>query len=108
MGWWQSSGGDSTRSAADVEKEKRFACEYLATDGCEIHWDFIRALQASVADTVMFPAQDLLGLGSEARMNLPSTLGGNWLWRLQAGRLSDTIAERLRRMAECYGRVRAA
>jgi 4-alpha-glucanotransferase len=105
MGWWQSSGGDSTRTAGDVEKEKRFACEYLATDGREIHWDLIRALEASVADTVIAPVQDLLGLGSEARMNMPSTLGGNWLWRLQPGRLSGEIAGRLRRMAECYGRL---
>jgi 4-alpha-glucanotransferase len=105
MGWWQSAGGDSTRTAADVEKEKRFACEYLATDGREIHWDMIRALEASVADTVIVPVQDLLGLGSEARMNMPSTLGGNWLWRLQPGRLSSAAAARLRRMAECYGRL---
>jgi 4-alpha-glucanotransferase len=105
MGWWQSTGGDSTRTAADVEEEKRFACRYLGTDGREIHWDLIRALQASVADTVITPVQDLLGLGSEARMNMPSTLGGNWLWRVQPGRLTDEIARRLRELAESYDRL---
>jgi 4-alpha-glucanotransferase len=105
MGWWQSGGGDSTRTPEDIEKEKRFACEYLGTDGKEIHFDLIRALEASVADTVIVPVQDLLGLGSEARMNMPSTLGGNWLWRVQPGRLTPALAERMRRMADCYGRL---
>jgi len=105
IGWWQSTGGDSTRTPADVEREKHFACEYLHTDGREIHWDLIRALEASVAGTVIVPAQDLLGLGSEARMNMPSTLGGNWLWRLQPGRLTEGIAARLRSMAMCYQRA---
>jgi 4-alpha-glucanotransferase len=105
QGWWQSAGGDSTRTAQDVEKEKRFACEYLATGGEQIHWDLIRAIESSVADTVIVPVQDLLGLGSEARMNMPSTLGGNWVWRLQPERLTSDIAQRLHRMAECYGRL---
>ena len=57
-----------------------------------MHWEFIRAVLASVADTAIVPAQDLLGLGSEARMNRPGTIGGNWRWRLLPGQLSDDIA----------------
>ena len=68
VGWWTSTGkGDSTRTAADISEERRYALEYLAADGKEIHWTFIRALMASVASTVIFPAQDLLGLGRDAQ-----------------------------------------
>jgi len=55
-----------------LRREREFALRYLNTDGAEINWDFIRAAVASVADTAVFPLQDVLGLGSEARMNLPS------------------------------------
>jgi 4-alpha-glucanotransferase len=73
VGWWSSAGaGDSTRTAADIRDERDFTRKYLATDGREIHWVFIRALMASVANTVLFPLQDVLGLGSEARMNTPA------------------------------------
>jgi 4-alpha-glucanotransferase len=78
--------------------------KYLVSDGKEIHWDLIRALLASVADTVIVPAQDLLGLGNEARMNLPASVDGNWKWRLHPGELSDEITERLRDLTEIYGR----
>lgn len=104
-GWWTSTGGDSTRTAAEIGDERRYALEYLAADGQEIHWSFIRALMASVASTVIFPAQDLLGLGSEARMNMPSTFGRNWKWRLNAGALDSAVASRLSRLVECYERV---
>jgi 4-alpha-glucanotransferase len=105
-GWWQSRGGEgSTQDPAAAARERDFAQRYLASDGTQIHWDFIRALQASVANTVVAPAQDLLGLGSEARMNMPSTLEGNWLWRLSGGQLTPRIAARLREMAGLYDRL---
>jgi 4-alpha-glucanotransferase len=78
--------------------------KYLNSKGEEIHWDMIRALLASVADTVIFSAQDLLGLGNEARMNLPASVDGNWKWRLKPDELTDEIAQRLREMTEIYGR----
>jgi 4-alpha-glucanotransferase len=105
-GWWASAGvGDSTRSAADIARERAFTCEYLGIDGSEIHWSFIRALMASVADTVIFPVQDVLGLGSEARMNMPSTLGRNWKWRLRPGALTPEHAARLSRLATVFDRA---
>ncbi len=64
----------------------------------------IRALLASVADTAIVPMQDVLGLGSEARMNRPGTLGGNWRWRLSDEALLAPHAERLAAMARMYGR----
>ena len=105
VGWWSSQGrGESTRSEADIAREHDFAMRYLNTDGREVHWAFIRALEASVADTVLIPMQDVLGLGTEARMNQPATLGGNWRWRLRAGDLKPEVAARLRELAELYER----
>ena len=117
MGWWRGGAGDSVRSAEDVRREKAFAREYLLGGGRaeaapgrphgeeEMNWVMIRALLASVADTAIVPLQDVLGLGSEARMNRPATLGGNWRWRVREGALGRAQAERLRRLAEIYGRA---
>jgi 4-alpha-glucanotransferase len=106
MGWWTGGTGHSTRSDADLAIERDFARRYLAIDDDrEVHWDVIRAALASVADTAMVPAQDLLGLGSEARMNQPGTASGNWRWRLTPGQLSPDIARRLAVLSETYERT---
>jgi 4-alpha-glucanotransferase len=106
VGWWTSEGrGESTRSADDIRREREIARKYLNTDGSEINWAFIRALEASVADTVLIPLQDALGLGSEARMNQPATLGRNWRWRYRAEMLKQEIAQRLAELARLYERA---
>ena len=104
-GWWRSEGGDSTRTAEEVRVEKARARAYLNADGAEIPWAIIRMLMASVADTVLFPMQDVLGLGSEARMNTPSTASRNWRWRMRADATTPALAARIREMAEVYQRV---
>lgn len=105
VGWFRSvAGRDSTRDAAQVERERKFCLDYLATDGAEIHWDFIRAALESVADTAIIPLQDVLGLDSRARMNLPASAGGNWAWRYERGALTLEIRERLRKLTELSGR----
>jgi len=105
VGWWSSQGsGASTRSDQDIQRERDFAMRYLNTDGREIQWAFIRTLEASVADTVLIPMQDVLGLGNEARMNQPATMGGNWRWRYRAGDLKPELASRLRDLVELYER----
>jgi 4-alpha-glucanotransferase len=105
VGWWTSTGeGDSTRSAEDIRKEREFTTKYLRTDGREINWTFIETILASVADTVLIPLQDVLGLGSEARMNLPGSAAGHWQWRFQAGALTAAQADRLRELAMLYDR----
>ncbi|NLL77389.1 MAG: 4-alpha-glucanotransferase [Clostridiales bacterium] len=87
-------------------KDKAFAKRYLnIKTKKDIHWDFIRAALASVADTAIIPMQDYLGLGSEARINTPSTLGDNWKWRLTSGQLDDELAEKIRKMTKLYGRI---
>ena len=106
VGWFNSvAGAGSTRSADQIKSEREFCMRYLDTDGKEIHWDFIRAVLASVANTAIVPLQDLLGLGTEARMNLPNSTEGNWIWRFPDGALTEAHAKKLRAMTETYGRV---
>ncbi|HJQ24376.1 MAG TPA: 4-alpha-glucanotransferase [Blastocatellia bacterium] len=108
VGWFNSTAGrGSTRTAAQIEREKKFCMEYLNTDGREINWDFIRAAQASVACMAITPAQDLLGLGSQARMNLPASTSGNWRWRMKPGALTKGIGKRLRHLTQVYVRGRS-
>ncbi|HLM58054.1 MAG TPA: 4-alpha-glucanotransferase [Pyrinomonadaceae bacterium] len=106
VGWFQSQpgGGASVRTPEQVERERRFCLQYLDTDGNEINWDFIRAVLSSAGDTALVPLQDVLGLGSEARMNTPATMSGNWAWRFKGGELTADLAARLRRLSELYGR----
>jgi len=70
----------------------------------EAHQVFMRLAMMSVADTVIIPMQDALGLGEEARMNRPSTWTGNWQWRLGRGQLKIGVARDLRMLASTYGR----
>ncbi len=87
-------------------RDKAFAKHYLNIRSTkEIHWDFIRAALSSVADTAVIPMQDYLGLGAEARINIPSTLGDNWKWRLKKGQLDEGLAKRIREMTKLYGRL---
>ena len=108
VGWWTSKGsGEDTRTRQETKKEREFVCKYLNTDGREIHWTFIRAVLASVADVAIIPLQDVLGLGSEARMNLPNTAQGNWRWRYTADMLTDEVQDHLKELTEIYGRTRS-
>jgi 4-alpha-glucanotransferase len=102
MGWWRSEGGDSIRTAEDIAREKAKTRAYLGGDGQPMNLVMIRELMKSVADTVVFPMQDVLGLGSEARMNTPSVASGNWRWRMTRAQWAG--APRLRDIAELYGR----
>jgi 4-alpha-glucanotransferase len=106
VGWWSSSGsGDSTRTAEDVRKERECARAYLnLRDDREIHWTMIRAVLGSVADVAIVPLQDVLGLGGEARMNLPGSVGSNWKWRCRSGVLTGALAEKLRSLTTIYDR----
>ena len=109
VGWANSVAGEgSTRDAQQIERERTFCLKYFDTDGKEIHWDFIRAALGSVADTAVAPLQDLLGLGTEARMNLPNSMSGNWSWRFSKGALTEEVSGRLRELTELYGRTAAS
>ena len=70
-----------------------------------MHWEFIRLAMASPAKLAVIPVQDYLGLGAEARINEPSTLGKNWKWRLLPGEITGDVLKQCRRMAKLYGRL---
>jgi 4-alpha-glucanotransferase len=107
VGWFKSvAGKGSTRDEEQIKKERKFCLDYLNSNGKEIHWDFIRAVMASVADTALVPMQDLLGLGTEARMNLPASTQGNWQWRCKDGAITEEIGARLKELTEIYGRMK--
>jgi 4-alpha-glucanotransferase len=76
---------------------------HVSPDG--IHWDLIRLALSSVANLAIFPIQDILGLGTEARMNFPSKPEGNWEWRYRPGMLTDELRDRLRTMTSTFGRA---
>jgi 4-alpha-glucanotransferase len=105
VGWWTSTGiGESTRTAEDIRKEREFTKAYLGFENEPIHWVLIRAVMASVAAIAIVPLQDVLGLGSEARMNLPGTVSGNWKWRYREKALTGEIKTRLRELTRNYDR----
>ena len=86
-------------------KERAFAKKYLALTKKEgAGMGFIRGAWASVADTAIAPLQDFLELGKEARVNVPSTLGNNWRWRLGPGDLTPELAEKMAEITRRYGR----
>jgi 4-alpha-glucanotransferase len=106
VGWFRGESG-SVRDDAQVEKERALAMRYLPSDGERIHWDMLRAAWASVASVAIAPMQDLLGLGSPARMNQPGSLGPrNWTWRVGAGDTTRELGARLRELTATYGRLR--
>ena len=86
--------------------DKRFADRYLRLTGEEagVEWEFIHSAISSVADTAIIPMQDYLGLGKEARINMPSTLGGNWEWRMKKGACTKALAAKIGKLCKLYGR----
>ncbi len=97
---------NTLRGWIDGEKAETiaFACEYLGTDSNELADAVLRAGMRSKAGLFVAQMQDWLGLGSEARMNTPGTVGGNWSWRMKRGSTTGELAEKMRRMAYIYGR----
>ncbi|MDD2955824.1 MAG: 4-alpha-glucanotransferase [Oscillospiraceae bacterium] len=82
-----------------------FAKDYLGVSTVgQLPWALVRAGYASVANTVVFLIQDLLGMGDDSRINTPSTIGQNWRWRLREDRLTEEFARRLRELTALYGR----
>jgi 4-alpha-glucanotransferase len=96
-GWFE-------HDAPDVTKKRLY--EYIGRNvsADELPWEMIRLAMMSRANTAIVSMQDLLGLGEEARMNTPSTVGGNWKWRLSSEQLQTLDTEKLARMTAIYGR----
>ena len=90
----------------EKKADREYVLDYMHTDGHEINWDFIRLAWASVARVAIVPLQDLLGLGTEARMNLPGTTVSNWIWRASRSNFPPELAKRLAHLTQLYGRTR--
>jgi 4-alpha-glucanotransferase len=88
-----------------ADEERGHALRYLYSAGTEMNWEMIRAALASVGNLAIVPMQDMLGLGNEARMNLPASKNGNWTWRMRPNGLTSELAERLRNLTKLYGRI---
>src|SRR5437588_2019547 len=95
LGWW--------KTASDHERRAVEALVGRCEDG--VNWSFIRLAQSSVASLSVVPIQDVLGLGSEARLNTPSKHDGNYHWRMQPGSLTRELADKLSRLAEVTDRL---
>lgn len=89
---------------ASKEKDRQAMRDYFNPDEGDLSWSFIKLAFSSVADLAIVPAQDVLRLGGEARMNLPGTASGNWQWRMKPGSLTDTHALKLKKMTKTFGR----
>jgi 4-alpha-glucanotransferase len=100
-----SAGWFSDVKTFDKREEKEFALRYMGSNGQDAVWDFIRLALSSVADMAVIPMQDVLSLGSEARMNLPASMGNNWRWRMKADQLRPELSSRFRQMNQDYGRL---
>lgn len=87
------------------KRDLRFAMQYLNSDIKDLNWAFIRAALSSVSKLVVIPMQDYLNLGSSARINIPSTLGGdNWRWRMGKNAASHALARKIAKMTKIYYR----
>jgi 4-alpha-glucanotransferase len=86
------------------KEDRQYVLDYIHTDEKNVVQGFIRLAFASVAYTAVIPMQDLLGLGTEARMNLPGTTLSNWRWRMKPGQASQGLAEELARITKLYSR----
>jgi 4-alpha-glucanotransferase len=105
MGWWERGEPTATESVEEIREQHAYAAKYLnLSQGIAVNWAFIHTLMASVAECVIFPMQDVLGLGTESRMNYPGTSRGNWRWRMHSEELRSSDTESLRELAEIYER----
>lgn len=101
---------DTTRgwyANAATDEERELMRKYMAQDGHDIAWDMLRLAWASVAVLAVAPLQDVLDLGSEARMNLPGCASGNWRWRYRKEMLTGAILDRLGELTQVYERAPA-
>lgn len=97
---------DTTRGWYEhaTPEEQRFTRSYLDSDGTRIHRDMVRLAWSTVANLAIAPLQDLLGLGSEARMNTPGTAEGNWEWRAVESQITPEAFGELGEITRMFGR----
>jgi 4-alpha-glucanotransferase len=88
------------------ESSVQYAKEYLnLTEEEGYNWGMMRGALSSVAEMAIVTMQDLIGLGSEARLNAPATMGNNWKWRATEDQITEELARKLYKYTDMYGRV---
>jgi len=100
---------DTTRGYFEKEKNNKnniydHAQEYLNYYGDDLTFELIRTAYCSAADIVIIPLQDILNLGTEARMNFPGTLGGNWVWRFTWDQITENLSAKYKHFTDLYER----
>jgi 4-alpha-glucanotransferase len=105
LGWFHAPRPSDKGQARAYDGVRQRVRRYLGDEQNDLHWQFIRLALGSVAKTAITPVQDLLGLGTEARMNTPGTTDGNWAFRLLDGELTDEIGARLRDLTALFERL---
>ncbi|MBN2712653.1 MAG: 4-alpha-glucanotransferase, partial [Planctomycetes bacterium] len=104
-GWYEATGKDYENYDREVvARERDKARRYLSRSCDDIAMDLIRLAMGSVADTAIFPMQDILNLPNDCRMNRPGITDGQWAWRMSAEQMNNAPAGALREMAWLYGR----
>jgi 4-alpha-glucanotransferase len=97
VGWF-------TKEANKQQKKRLLECLGNKPKESEIHWEMIRLAMGSAANLTIIPVQDVLGLGTEGRMNHPAKTKGNWQWRMRPGELTAQVAKKLANLTATYGR----
>jgi 4-alpha-glucanotransferase len=103
LGWY-----DEAKKEAKKKKNMvnlKFCHEYMGGAQKNMHWEMIREAMKSVANLAIFPVQDILGLNSKARMNIPGTASGNWQWRMKENALSNKLAAKLSHETQTFNRL---
>ena len=97
VGWWENLDHNQQKLVLD------YVGPVLEQD---VHWTLIRLAMSSIAGTVVIPMQDLMGLGGEARMNVPGRATGNWSWRYESKAITKELSHKLKATTTVYGRGR--
>lgn len=101
LGWWN----EMPKEDMDVALRYIHLPGHVFVTARELTWQLIVMAQRSVASLCIIPAQDYLRLADKARMNTPSTLGGNWQWRMKQGQFTDRLCDKIYNMTKLYGRL---
>jgi 4-alpha-glucanotransferase len=106
VGWfWREAGVNNTETEEEIARERQAVLDHVHTDGSQINWDLIALAHRLRPHTAIVPLQDLLGLGTEARMNVPGRMDGNWAWRFRQRDLRPEDLQRLRDITEWADRL---
>ena len=106
VGWfWRKPGENNTETEELIQAERQRVLDTVKTDGSQIQWDLIALAARLKPHTAVYPLQDVMGLGTEARMNVPGRMDGNWAWRFQEHELKPGDLKRLRDITEWAGRL---